>query len=225
MVLTLISDLHNKYNQIFEKHLLGGDIILCSGDMTSRGNFEEIELFCDWFSKLDNYKYKIFIAGNHDWGFQRYPKSIDEILLKYPNIIYLEDSMIEVDGVKIWGSPWQPLFLNWAFNLPRGGEKLKSKWDMIPEDTDILITHGPPYGFLDQVHFSGQNLGCELLSERINIVKPKIHLFGHIHSGNGYVFDGDTHFFNGSILDEEYYYTYRPRTINWNKESNDVEIL
>lgn len=227
MKITLISDLHNKYKPLTDS-LSGGDLIICSGDMTSVGHIHEIEQFCKWFSKLDNYKYKIFISGNHDWGFQKFPKSIDEMLEEYPDIIYLEDSSyIIMDGdkpIKIWGSPWQPFFCNWAFNLPKNGEQLMKKWDMIPYDTDILITHGPPFGILDQVIGEYENLGCELLSNKIKEIKPKINVFGHIHSGYGYVRDDYTHYFNASILDENYIYRQKPMNIDWNIDTNEIEF-
>jgi hypothetical protein len=104
--------------------------------------------FCRWFNSLDQYKHKIFIAGNHDWGFQTHPEDVSDILKWYPNITYLQDSSVEIEGIKIYGSPWQPEFFQWAFNLQRGPE-IQEKWDMIPLDTDILITHGPVYGHGD----------------------------------------------------------------------------
>ena len=93
------------------------------------------------------------------------------------------------ENVKIYGSPWQPEFYNWAFNLPRMGEELKAKWAAIPEDTDILLTHGPAQGHLDTSGppYNEPLLGCELLAARIEEIKPKIHVCGHIHGGYGYV--------------------------------------
>ena len=127
-------------------------------------------------------------------------------------------------AVKVWGSPWQPEFYNWAFNLPRKGEELKNKWDLIPSDIDILITHGPSFGKVDKVIGQYDNLGCELLTERIQTIKPKIHVCGHIHSGYGYVFDGQTHYINASVLDENYYFTQKPLSVEWNKETNEIDF-
>jgi len=111
--------------------------------------------------------------------------------------------MCIIDGIKLWGSPWQPEFCNWAFNLPRG-EALREKWQMIPEDTDVLITHGPPLGILDNIA-GGPALGdADLLDEVTNIVKPKVHIFGHIHDGYGTQREGETTFVNASLLDEWY---------------------
>ncbi len=222
MIITFISDSHNKHKQLVN-HLPGGQIIIHAGDSTSMGYKNEIDDFCKWFDKL-NYDHKVFIAGNHDFGFQKDPDKAYEIIQKY-KVNYLQDSMIEIDGIKIWGSPWQPEFCNWAFNLPKNGWQLAEKWNFIPEDIDILITHGPPFGNLDIVNGRKENLGCELLAERIKIVKPKINVFGHIHSGYGYKFDGITHHFNASVLNEQYAYTNKPFTIDWDKEANEITFL
>jgi Icc-related predicted phosphoesterase len=227
--ITFISDTHTKHNQI-TKDLPGGDILIHAGDMSSMGYKHEIENFCKWFDGLDNYNNKVFIAGNHDWGFQNHPEQTKEIIEFYKNITYLEDQLDMIgqtteDMVKIWGSPWQPEFNNWAFNLPRNGESLKAKWDLIPTDIDILITHGPAWGYVDKVIGQTQNLGCELLADRIKVVKPKIHVCGHIHSGNGYVFDGDTHYINASVLDESYYYNNKPLSVEWDPKTNELVFL
>jgi hypothetical protein len=126
--------------------------------------------------------------------------------------------------IKIWGSPWQPEFHNWAFNLPRG-EKLKEKWDMIPTDVDILVTHGPAFGKLDFVPYDRVNVGCEDLLSRIQEIKPKIHLCGHIHEGFGYVFDGNTHYINAAVLNGRYEFRNKPITVDWDPETNELEFV
>ena len=227
--ITFMSDTHTKHNQI-KKDLPGGDILIHAGDMSSMGYKHEIENFCKWFDGLDNYDNKVFIAGNHDWGFQNHPEQTKEIIEFYKNITYLEDQLDMIgqtteDMVKIWGSPWQPEFYNWAFNLPRNGESLKAKWDLIPTDIDILITHGPAWGYVDKVIGQTQNLGCELLADRIKVVKPKIHVCGHIHSAYGYYFDGDTHFINAAVLSENYNYTNEPMPVEWDPKTNELVFL
>jgi Icc-related predicted phosphoesterase len=181
------------------------------------GHQHEIIEFSKWFHHLPGYKHKVMIAGNHDFGFEKLPEESREAVARYPNVIYLQDNMVNLDGIKIWGSPWQPKFYNWAFNLPKNGDELKSKWDMIPENVnlDILITHGPPFGHLDTVKGESMNLGCELLAERLKIVKPKIHVFGHIHSGYGVKVSDGTLFVNASVLNEQYIYTNEPFTIDF----------
>ena len=226
MKITFISDTHNKHNQVTSS-LPGGDLLIHAGDMSSMGYQEEITDFLKWFNGLDNYTHKIFIAGNHDWGFQESPDMCRELLKMYPNVTYLQDNL-EVIGedyetaVKVYGSPWQPEFYNWAFNLPRMGWELEQKWTDIPENTDILITHGPAWGHLDTIKGHSVPLGCELLAERIKTLKPKIHVFGHIHTGYGYKFDGTTHFFNAALLDERYNFTQKPFTVDWNPETNEI---
>ena len=230
MKLTIISDTHNHHKRVTDD-LPGGDLLIHAGDLSSMGYQHEIENFAKWFDSLDNYSTKVFIAGNHDWGFQNNTEKIRGLLTGYKNIDYLQDDfmgIIEGGGpeVKIWGSPWQPEFYNWAFNLPRNGDELKEKWDMIPDDIDILITHGPAWGFLDDVEGRrGEHLGCELLAERIKQIKPKIHICGHIHTGYGHYYNGHTHFFNASVLNERYTYTHLPWTLDWNPITNEIEFL
>lgn len=196
------------------------------------GYQHEIQQFCKWFNELGDYDHKVFIAGNHDWGFQDNTEKIMEIVNSYKWIDYLQDDMFMFgktdnyeDMIKIWGSPWQPEFYNWAFNLPRKGEELREKWNLIPADVDILVTHGPAYGYVDRVIGRPENLGCELLAEAIKAKKPKIHVCGHIHSGYGYIFDGETHYINASVLNEQYNYTNKPLTVDWDPETNEIEFL
>jgi hypothetical protein len=153
-----------------------------------------------------------------------------EIVNSYEWITYLQDSVLHfasenIEIANIYGSPWQPEFHNWAFNLPKNGLELEQKWNDIPDNTDILITHGPAFGYLDTIMGQYDNLGCELLTKRIKTIKPKIHVCGHIHSGYGYVFDGDTHFINASVLDERYQYTQKPLTVEWDPVTNKLEFI
>ena len=229
MKITFISDTHNKHKGLTSL-LPGGDLLIHAGDISSMGYKHEIQQFLKWFNGLDSYKHKIFIAGNHDWGFQDNPEMCKELLEFYDKVTYLQDDL-ELIGddyetaVKVYGSPWQPEFYNWAFNLPRMGWELEQKWNDIPIDTDILITHGPSWGRVDTVKGQGVPLGCELLKERLEVVVPKIHVCGHIHSGYGYVFDGVTHYFNASVLDEQYNLTQKPLTVEWDSKTNQIEFL
>jgi len=231
MVITLISDTHNKQRNITSQ-LPGGDLLLFAGDMTSMGSHYEVEEWMDWFYGLSSYGTKVCVAGNHDFFFEKHPDKVPELLEQYDEQInYLQDSSLwlSIDGVAdnvhIYGTPWQPEFHNWAFNLPRMGDGLDKVWQKIPTDVDILVTHGPACGYLDCVAGRYENLGCELLTERIREVKPKIHVSGHIHTGYGYIYNGDTHFFNASVLDESYHYTQKPMTIDWDPIENKVVFL
>ena len=229
MRITLISDTHTKHKNI-EQDLPGGDLIIHAGDIMNSGyNPNDITDFCKWFNGLEQYDHKVFIAGNHDRMFEDLPEAAMQIVNSYKWITYLQDDWAEVgddnETAKIYGSPWQPEFYNWAFNLPRNGTDLELKWAAIPPDTDILVTHGPAWGTRDMVMGQNTRLGCELLSDRIKQIKPKIHVCGHIHSGRGYYFDGDTHYFNASVLGERYTYDYEPFTFEWNPTTNEIQFL
>ena len=226
--ITFLSDTHTKHDKL-NGFLPGGDVLLHSGDLTGRGYITEIENFMKWYDNINNYDTKVFIAGNHDFGFQDDNQKLRGLLTGYKTIDYLEDELMMVgedydNMIKIWGSPWQPEFYNWAFNLPRG-EKIKEKWDMIPVNTDILITHGPPMGKLDYVPYNNINVGCEELMKRVEEIKPKIHVFGHIHEGYGYVFDGNTHFINAAVLNGRYEFRNKPITVDWDPETNELEFV
>ena len=222
MKITFISDTHTKLHHVTSQ-LPGGDLLIHAGDLMNSGhNKNEINYFCEWFESQD-YKHKIFIAGNHDKMFED-PLESNTIVNNY-DVTYLQDDEDIIDGIKIYGSPWQPEFYDWAFNLPKDGVELKQKWSLIPTGTDILITHGPPYGHLDTVVGQYNNLGCKMLSERIEVVKPKIHVFGHIHSGYGYKFENGTHYINASVLGEDYIFKNKPLTVEWDPNTNKIEFL
>ena len=234
MKITFISDTHTKHDELsWEKtDLPGGDLLIHAGDIMNSGyNSNDITSFCKWFDGLEQYDHKVFIAGNHDRMFENLPEKAMEIVNSYKNITYLQDDWAKVGDddfmAKIYGAPWQPEFYSWAFNLPRNGEDLREKWSWIHPDTDILLTHGPAQGHLDTSGppYNEPNLGCELLAERIAVLKPKIHVCGHIHGGYGYKFDGHTHFFNASILNERYEYVNKPMTVDWNPETNELIFI
>jgi Icc-related predicted phosphoesterase len=176
-----------------------GDVLIVAGDICGYGTLDELKAFDDFLSSLPH-PHKLLIAGNHDWPFARFGPEKAGTLIK--NAVYLEDSGIEIDGIKFWGSPWQPFFCNWAFNLPRGAP-LAQVWAKIPEDSDVLITHGPPYGILDQVP-SGEHVGCEELLKALQRIRPKVHVFGHIHESYGMLKQDGTVFINASICDGRY---------------------
>ena len=234
MRITLISDTHTKHEELLwdKMDLPGGDLLIHAGDIMNSGyNSNDITNFCSWFDTLEQYDHKVFIAGNHDRMFENVPEKAMEIVNSYKNITYLQDDWVKVgideEMAKIYGSPWQPEFYNWAFNLPKGGPGLMSKWEAIPTNTDILITHGPPQDHLDMSGppYNEPHLGCALLREKVDEQPPKIHVFGHIHGGYGYKFHNGTHFFNASILNERYEYVNKPVTFDWNPKTNEITFL
>lgn len=173
------------------------DVLVCAGDVCRGGEREELENFLGWFERLPH-RHKIFVAGNHDGCLER--ERLD-VIAAHSDVTFLEDDGVTIDGVSFWGSPWTPEFHDWAFMLPRG-RPLKKKWALIPVGVDVLITHGPPHKILDDAgayrNISGPErwVGCEELRERVVVVKPRVHLFGHIHSQPGSEVIGETRFFN-----------------------------
>lgn len=208
MKLVIISDTHNKHNQIT---LPEGDVLIHCGDATSLGRRHECEKFMDWFSKQP-FEHKIFIAGNHDWGFDHDEESRSEFMndrnfffreptglylelekyAKSKGLIYLNETSVEIGGLKFFGTPRSKYFHGWAFN---GDPYAGHDWSNIPDDTDVLITHGPPYGILDVTYYDKKSVGDILLKERIaELKKLKACLFGHIHEQPGIlVLDGVTY--------------------------------
>jgi len=238
MKITFISDTHTRQGQIPYSDLPGGNLLIHAGDIMNSGyNKNDIIDFLYWYDSIPGYDKKVFIAGNHDRMFENHPLEANTIVNNYGSVIYLQDDDLVLygdgpegnspnDNIRIYGSPWQPWFYDWAFNLPKNGFGLAGKWEGIPDNTDILVTHGPAFGTLDTV--TGRpwdNLGCELLAERIERLRPKIHVCGHIHSGYGYEFKNGTHFFNAAVLNESYEYTQKPMTFDWDKETNEIKFV
>jgi len=217
MRIVCISDTHTLQKGM--KHSIPfGDVLLHAGDVMDSGyDPQDIWYFVNWFGELPH-KHKIFIAGNHDRWFENRPehakqfvddKNKELVERGLPPITYLFDEEIVIDGLKFYGSPWQPEFCNWAFNLYRGPD-LQQVWAKIPDDTDVLITHGPPMGILDFTEYDKESVGCEMLMERINKVKPMLHLFGHIHEAYGVEEKDGTIFCNASICTLRYHPINKP---------------
>lgn len=204
MKITCISDTHNQHLHIPPDWLEGGDVLVHAGDVSGRGTLKEIEAFLEWFNEQP-YTYKIFIAGNHDFWFEKTTGFVVNEMLqeKYPNVKYLNDSGVEIDGVKFWGSPVQPWFYDWAFN--RVGTDICEHWDMIPLDTDVLITHGPMKGILDMT-LRGVSTGCPYLLEKsAEMTNLKLFVCGHIHEAYGkFEFPDGGVFVNASTLNFNY---------------------
>ena len=208
MKIVVISDTHGKHRLV---KLPKGDVLIHAGDVSFRGERYEVEDFLKWFSNQPH-PHKIFIAGNHDFFFERTkPKAIESIMPV--NVTYLNDSGIDINGCKIWGSPITPQFFQWAFNRKRG-EAVRRHWELIPMDTNILITHGPPYRILDQTVYD-QYVGCKDLLLRVQEVAPQYHLFGHIQEAYGNVIQNGTRFINASIVNESYDMVHRPVVFDW----------
>jgi len=215
MKLVVTSDCHGR---LTSADLPSGDVFILAGDIFSNrsaypetdaayqlNDVRELDDFC---GRLD-FRHVLLIAGNHDWVFERNKQAARDL----KNIVYLEDSGTTIDGIRFYGSPYQPEFYSWAFNLTRNGPELARVWSLIPEDTDVLITHGPPAGILDQPFGKGEHAGCELLLKRVEQVRPKVHVFGHIHGSYGRTTVGETLFVNASLCDEHYDPVNKPHLI------------
>jgi Icc-related predicted phosphoesterase len=189
LTLVTMADTHGYHTSL---RVPPGDILIHAGDMTRMGTLDEVCEFDAFLASLPH-RHKIVIAGNHDFCFQREPEAARAMLT---HATYLEDEAVTIEGIRFYGSPWQPWFLDWAFNLPRGAP-LAEKWARIPEDTDILVTHGPPNGIGDRT-WDGRHVGCEELLQRVQQLRPRIHVFGHIHESGGVYRDGATVFVNAA---------------------------
>jgi Icc-related predicted phosphoesterase len=205
MKVVCISDTHNKHEQI---EIPECDLLLHTGDFSSRGYKHEFQNFVKWLDKQPA-KHKVFISGNHDYICQKEREFVAEFVADY-DVHYLLDSSVEIEGLKIYGSPWQPWFHNWAFNFNKNDHaQAISTWAKIPDDTDVLLTHGPPYKVLDRVArvmHAGEdpNVGCKFLLGRVMEVKPKLHVFGHIHEAYGQLEHNGTLFINAASCTLQY---------------------
>ena len=180
--------------------------------MHSGRRLQEIVDFDQWLGTLPH-PYKVVIAGNHDLLFETYPTLARARL---QNATYLENSGAQILGLRFWGSPVQPTFHNWAFNSDRGAP-IRRYWKKIPADTDVLVTHGPPFGILDKTDILGPHLGCEELSKAVARIKPRLHVFGHIHGGYGTKStDGNLISSNCAVLNERYLLSNAPTVVELN---------
>lgn len=173
-----ISDSHDRHEKIT---ITPCDILFHAGDITKFGGRKEIKKFAEWFAKQPA-EYKICIAGNHDLSAEKHPEEVSKFFGDL-GITYLCDSGTNVRGINIWGTPITPRWGPWAFMKNRDSPSLKSHFDVIPKNTDIIVSHGPPLGYGD---YNGRtNVGCEFFLERIKQIQPKLVVCGHIHESYG----------------------------------------
>lgn len=186
MKIVNLSDSHNHHDEI---PVPDGDMVIYAGDWSIHGNEQESRAFAHWFRNLPH-KHKVVIPGNHDKFAERSYTLLKEFF--GPDVHYLDNQGVVIEGLVIWGSPWTPTFgQGWAFNADPG-EEIQRQWAKIPDDVDILITHGPAYGILDWTfHWdtgAKMHVGCYDLLVRLRELKNlKLHVFGHIHEPHGIV--------------------------------------
>lgn len=214
----LISDTHGMHIGMVNNFILpDADMIIHSGDLSNVGAVNEVNKFLIWFEDLP-FKHKIFIAGNHDWLFEKTP-SLAMDMVRGRNFHYLENTDITIEGIKIWGSPYTPRFYDWAFN---SDEEIKEYWDMIPNDTDIVITHGPALGVGDLVLRDNRSVGCPHLADTIQRIQPSLHVYGHIHCAHGVGNMLDTLSVNASICNERYFPNNPPIVVDYDVENKKI---
>jgi len=202
-----ISDVHCKWNKL---KIPECDILISVGDYSFQGEKHVVRDYHHWLNEQDA-GYIISIQGNHEkWVEKNFAEAKQIAEEECPGVHFMVEGLVEIEGIKIWGSAITPWFHNWAYNRYRGEDILRH-WSQIPEGIDILATHGPVYGILDEVlspcgdpYDPPRNVGCEMLLQEIKRVKPAIHLCGHIHSGYGQVHKDSTSYYNVSVCDEMY---------------------
>lgn len=196
MRIVALSDTHGQHAGVLVPE---GDVLVFAGDfMTDGFRGSEVRSFAAWF-KAQPHQHKILVAGNHD----RLLESHRVLYLpQFEGVIYLQNQGVEIDGLHFWGGPYTPEFMNWAFNYPR--EEIHRFWDAIPDDTDVLVTHGPPFHYLDKENLSDGHVGDSALLDRLAVLQPKVNIFGHIHGGYGSATFGKTRLFNVSICNPRY---------------------
>jgi len=188
--LVLLSDTHGYHDRL---RVPEGDVLVHAGDFCTSGKEQQARSFARWLARQPH-PHKVVIAGNHDRCLELDLRLGEQI---FEGATYLLDREATIAGLRFYGSPWQPEFLSWAFNLPRG-EPLRRVWAGIPSGIDVLITHGPPFGVLDRT-FTDDLVGCEELLMAVQRARPRLHVFGHIHEGAGVQALGRTLFVNASV--------------------------
>lgn len=206
MKIVAISDLHGKWNKITIPEC---DLLISAGDYSFRGEKHMVVDFHKWLSKQPA-RHIISVQGNHElWVEKNWDEAKQLVFENASRVHFIDEGLIEIEGVKIWCSAITPFFCNWAWNRNRGHD-IEIHWKKIPDDTRILVTHGPRQGILDAVYYPDgatirEHVGCKDLGNRIDQLKNlELHIFGHIHGSAGEkCFNGVT-YFNASICDEKY---------------------
>lgn len=214
MRIVAISDTHGMHEQL---ELPDGDLLIHAGDFCGHGTLDEAEAFVAWFAARPH-RSKLLVAGNHELWVETDLPAFRAMIPE--SVTFLHDSGAVLQGLRCWGSAWTPTFYDWAFMLPRG-EALRAKWDQIPAGIDVLVTHGPPYGHGDLAppHFSKhpRAVGCLELLLAVRRVRPRLHVFGHIHAGHGVTQSDEvpgTRFMNAATCTERYEPTNPPLVLD-----------
>lgn len=196
MKIVILSDTHEKHEEL---GILAGDVLIHCGDSAyGFGSTDAaVDLLDEWFGR-QTFGLILCIGGNHDFGLQARVGDQDPV---FRNAVYLQDNSVRYKGVTFYGTPWVPELAGWAFYLP--SNEMRDRWELIPETTDVLITHSPPHGILDR-NSRGKSCGCPDLLKRVLDIGPRIHCFGHVHASAGTLQFRGTTFVNASVVDSRY---------------------
>lgn len=200
MKIVAISDVHQKWDNIVIPEC---DLLISAGDYSFHGTEAVVKAFHLWLNKQPA-KHIISVQGNHElWVEDNFEEAKELVFDIAPKIHFIQESSLEIEGIKIHCSAITPFFCNWAWNRERG-EEIRKHWDKIPNDIQILITHGPRHGILDLTP-NGERVGCKDLGQKIDQLKHlKLHVFGHVHGSSGEKSFNGVQYLNACICDERY---------------------
>ncbi len=221
MRLVCISDTHGDHAGVTVPQ---GDVLVHAGDLTAHGTLDGYDAFLAWFGSQPH-RHKLFVAGNHDTCLEHAPEEARQ-RAEAAGVVWLNDSGITIEGVGLWGSPITPRFHDWSF-MRDPGEDIERHWRKIPSDTDVLVTHGPPFGVMDEVERANgttENTGCPSLLRFVDQIRPQVHLFGHIHEGRGEVIRDGIRFLNVSTMNEHYRIQHQPVIVDIAQGQSDPLI-
>ena len=197
-----------------------GDVLVHCGDGMNTGNVIELDDFARWFNNFPH-EHKIYIPGNHDHFFEENLILAREVMNSHASseVNVLVDEALTIEGLKFYGSPWTIEFYTWAYMKKE--LELKDVWALIPNDTDILITHGPPKSILD-INDEGQRCGSKSLRDKVWEVRPLIHAFGHIHEAYGVMDGSHTKFMNVTVCNRKYQPVNKPIVIDIDEITGEI---
>ena len=203
MKVVVISDTHELHEAL---GVLEGDVLIHCGDSAYGFNRSaaQVDRLDDWFGR-QHFERILVIGGNHDFELQKRVETNERL---FRNADYLQDKAIQFQGTNFYGAPWIPELSGWAFHLP--ADELCNRWDLIPDNTDVLITHTPPANILDR-NSRGKACGCPNLRKRVIDLKPRVHCFGHVHASGGTIELQGTTYINASLVNSQYELVRRPQ--------------